>query len=136
MKKTTWMNKKKTALLLLTVLLIAAAVFFRNRNQVVYGISQGIYVMQTEQENVPEICFDLTEQPSHFVAVGDRRMSFAYRGTVEVKKGYAWLHVENSGQTWVFEVIDNDTLAFVESESDECKLAKDGDIFLYKGEWY
>lgn len=128
------MNKRKIPAALLLIPVILAAVFLYNGNAVIYGISEGTYEMQTDAEAVPVIYFDMSEEPTRFVMAGDRRLSFAYRGTVQLKNGYACLHIENGGQTWVFEVMDNDTIAFAESKSDECKLAKDGDVFVYQAD--
>lgn len=128
------MNKKKTAIALVLIAVIAFVLFLHNGNKVIYGISEGLYEMQTDAEAVPIIYFDMSEEPTRFVMTGDRRMSFAYRGTVQLKNGYAYLHIENGGQTWVFEVLDNETIAFSEKKSEKCNLAKDGDIFIYQDE--
>ena len=125
------MTKRKAAWLLLAVLAIAAAVI-AGGSKTVYGISEGTYGKQTEADYVPFVYFDMSEEPVRFVMAADKHVSFAYRGTVELKNGYAYLHVENGGQVWAFEVADNDTIAFVQSKSDNCGLAKDGDIFVYQ----
>ena len=126
------MNKRK----MMAVLLLAAVLFLglviHNGNKVVYGISEGAYVKQTNEDFVPLVHFDMSSQPIRFVMSADERVSFAYRGTVKLKNGYAYLHVENGGQVWVFDVIDNDTIAFAEKKSDDCEIAKDGDIFIYQ----
>ena len=126
------MTKRKAVAVLLVVVLAVAGVLIANGNKMVYGISEGTYVKQTEESYVPFVHFDMSQEPAHFWMAADKRVSFAYRGTVELKNGYVYLRIENGGQTWVFEVIDNDTLAFVESKSDECQLAKDGDVFRYQ----
>ena len=125
-----WMNKRKSVAVFLLAVLIVGAVLAANGCKTVYGISQGTYEKRTQEAYVPVIYFDMSAEPTHFWMAADKRVSFAYRGTVELKNGYAYLHVENGGQVWAFEVADNDTIVFTESKSDECKLAKEGDTFL------
>lgn len=97
------------ALLLLTV---GSWLLFGPKDRIVYGISEGTYRLVTEDDSefAPYIHFDMTGETARFVFGADPRMSFAYTGTVELN-GKVTAHTENGGETWIFEVIDNDTIA-------------------------
>lgn len=129
---------KRYRIWLLTFLIAAAAILLWNGNQIHYGISEGKYQMEAELDGMrPFLYFDMQSDPIRFVFGRDLRMSFAYRGTVTLN-GRVNLHCENSGEKWVFEVVDNNTLRFVQKESSEFPLKDatlpDGTLFQYVNE--
>lgn len=131
-------KKYKIPLILLLVLLLAGFLA-RNENRIIYGISEGTYRMVTEEDSTlqPLIHFYMEDKGTRFVLGADERISFAYRGTVELD-GRVNLYCENGGQKWIFEVVDNDTLRFVQRGSSEFPLKDgslpDGAVFQYADE--
>ena len=113
----TMKTKRIIKIVLSTVLPLLAVVGwlrFGPKNRTVYGISDGTYRLVTEDDSefAPYIHFDMSGETTRFVFGADPRMSFSYTGTVEMD-GKISAHAENGGETWIFEVIDNDTIAFV-----------------------
>ena len=130
------MTKRKAVAVLLVVVLAVTGVIIANGNKTVYGISEGFYLMGDKEAVSPYISFDLSQQHSRFMMGAGMMYSFANFGTVELKNGFVYLHVDNGGETWVFRVKDNDKIIFNEKKSDKCQLAEnvilvDGDTFLF-----
>ena len=97
-------------------------------------ISVVIPNLQQEKENAAKPTIMSLKQPNYNTV----DFSFANFGTVELKNGFVYLHVDNGGQTWVFRVKDNDKIVFDEKKSDKCQLAEnvmlmDGDTFVFWG---
>lgn len=128
------MKKRCTTLLLVFILLLIAGLLLWKGNKIHYGISEGTYrmVTQADSPHQPFIHFDMGNDSIRFVFGRDLRMSFAYRGTVTLN-GQVNLHCENGGEKWIFEVVDNDTIRFVQKGSSEFPLKEgtlpDGAIF-------
>lgn len=119
------------------VILAVAACFLLLRSKTVCGISEGTYRMVTEDGsgNAPAIHFGMSGEKIRFVFGMDPRMSFAYTGTVQLD-GKVRLRADNGGETWIFEVPDNDTIVFVRSGSSDFvgEDLPDGAVFRYVSE--
>lgn len=131
--KTKWIIEKLPVFALL-LLLAGAWLLFRPKKETVYGITDGTYRMVTAENSgaKPFIHFTTEGKAVRFVFGADPRMSYAYRGTVELD-GKVKVHVDNGGENWIFEVIDKDTIAFVQQGSSLFMGQKlpDGTIFQY-----
>ena len=92
-------------------------------------------VTEDGSENAPAIHFDMSGEKIRFVFGMDPRMSFAYTGTVQLD-GKVRLRADNGGETWIFEVPDNDTIVFVRSGSSDFvgEALPDGAVFRYVSE--
>ena len=119
------------------LLLAAAAIFFLPRSRTVYGISEGTYRMVTEDgsETAQSVYFDMSGEKIRFVFGMDPRMSFTYTGTAQLN-GKVRLQAENGGETWIFDVPDNDTIVFVRNGSSDVmgENLPDGAVFRYVSE--
>lgn len=119
-------KKLLPGLLILAVILIISKV----GNHTHYGISEGFYRMETESSKpAAYIHFNLTDSNNAFV-LGAENISFSFSGGVELD-GDVNL-VAKTGEKWVLEVVDNDTLKFLAGKSDADSLMfPDGAIFKY-----
>ena len=93
----------------------------------------GIALVTDEEKPMTYIYFDMGNQPTRFT-LGVANISFSYYGEV-VLDGRVNAVAENGG-TWVFEIIDNDTIKFCQEESSnvvaaEFPMIPDGAIFKY-----
>lgn len=128
------MNKKQ--LLLTGILLFAFVLLVMTRSKTVYGISEGTYELTEEiAECVPVIHFAMSDSEIRFTMAADRRISLAYHGRVELD-GRVNAIADNGKDRWIFEVVDNDRIAFIQRGSSEWKLGSDiklpdGAIFQY-----
>lgn len=126
------MNKK--ALLTGIFLMAILGLCFLSGEKTIYGISEGTYELSEEIEGcVPVIHFDMSSSEIRFTMAADRRISMAYRGRVELD-GRVHAIADNGKDRWIFEVLDNERIAFVCSGSTELKLGSqvtlpDGAIF-------
>ena len=131
--KTKWIIEKLPVFALL-LLLAGAWLLFRPKKETVYGITDGTYRMVTAENSgtKPFIHFTTEGKAVRFVFGADPRMSYAYRGTVELD-GKVKVHADNGGENWIFEVIDKDTIAFVQQGSSRFmgQTLPDGTIFQY-----
>ena len=131
--KTKWITEKLSVFALL-LLLAGAWLLFGPKNKTVYGITDGTYRMVTAENggSTPFIHFTMEGEAVWFVFGADPRMSYAYTGTVELD-GKVRVHADDGGETWIFEVIDNDTIAFVQQGSSRFmgQTLPDGTIFQY-----
>lgn len=121
----------------LPLLAVVGWLLFGPKDKIVYGISDGTYRLVTEDDSefAPYIHFDMTGETARFVFGADPRMSFAYTGTVELN-GRITAHTENGGETWIFEAIDSDTIAFVRRGSSQFygQPLEDGALFRYSAD--
>lgn len=88
----------------------------------VLGISQGIYTCKQESDSVfyPSIKFDLED--SSFVFSYDPLSSYLPMGNIEIKNGRVIAKTSDRKYTYVFDIIDNDTIRFKEKSSSEIKM--------------
>lgn len=118
----------------LLLLLVIGLCFFGPKNQTEYEIPDGTYRMETEEnsEFVPYIHFYMEGDTVRFVFGADPRMSFAYAGEAELD-GKLTAHADNGGETWIFEVISKDTIAFVQEGSSRFlgEEIPDGTVFRF-----
>ena len=117
----------------LAVLLLAAGIMVilpAIGNRTHYDISGGFYRMETETSGaVPYIHFDMGNDKTTFV-LGIENISYSCHGTVELNGEVNLLAA--SGEKWVFEIIDNDTLKYdAEKSRTESFAFPDDTIFLY-----
>lgn len=130
--------KRITKIVLPGILLLAVCAWSLPglKSRTVYGISEGTYRMVTEEDSnfTPYIHFDKGES-TRFVFCADPRMSFAYTGTVQLD-GKVKACADNGSETWIFEVIDNDTIAFVGRGSSKFmgQTLPDGSLFRYSSD--
>jgi len=114
---------------LLPVLLILAVILIISKvgNHTYYGISEGFYRLETESSKpAAYIHFD----SNNAFVLGVENISFSFSGRVELD-GDVNL-VAKTGEKWVLEVVDNDTLKFLAGKSDADSLMfPDGAIFKY-----
>lgn len=135
MMKKIRMNKKR--ILLLGLLLVAFVALLMPKSKTVYGISPGTYEMADGEADgcVPVIYFDMTTSEIRFTLSADRRISLAHHGIVKLD-GKAYAISENGDDQWIFEVVDNETIKFVQKGSSRLRLSEnrilpDGAVFRY-----
>ena len=123
---------KKKIFLFLLVMITLAFTFLPRLNKTHYGISEGIYYMDTAEEQPrPYICFTMNENGVKFV-LGAENVSFSHHGEV-VLDGKVNAAAKNGG-TYVFEILDNDTISFCRQESTgEILELPEGAVFRYWG---
>ena len=92
-------------------------------------------VAEEDSKFTPYIHFDMKGETTRFVFCADPGMSFAYTGTVQLD-GKVKACADNGGETWIFEVIDNDTIAFVDRGSSKFmgQTLPDGSLFRYSSD--
>ena len=125
--------------MILFLLIVAGVLAAGFGSKTYYGISEGTYRMETEEDSSlrPLIHFDMEGSDIRFVFGADERISFAYSGYVELD-GKVKAHSENGGKIWIFEVVDNDTIRFIQKGSSEFPLKEgsipDGAVFRYEAQ--
>lgn len=134
---------KKKPLIVFLALICVLFVFLSNcGNQVVYGISGGTYKMVTNTATAfaPAVSFDLTEGQC-FQFTFDLLSSYLSVGSVTMN-GHAVCKTDDGKFTYIFEVVDNDTLRFMAKDSsatvrvDGTTAVPDGALFKYvEGSW-
>jgi len=115
---------KKYKLLLLILLTVVAAILIYNGNRTRFFVSEGTYVMVSDEEAQlkPLIHFYKEESKIRFVFAADKRISFAHTGHVE-QRGRK-IRCVSKDNTWTFEMQDKDTLCFLEQDSSEFPLGE------------
>ena len=105
-------------------------VFLPNLNRTHYGISEGFYYMETEEvQPRTYIHYTMKGKGVEFV-LGAENVSFSHYGEV-VLDGRVNAKAKNGG-TYVFEVLDNETIKYSQKKSTGDILAlPEGAIFKY-----
>ena len=120
------------------VLLILLVIFFqKNQNKTVYGISEGTYAVSPQDMYSPQIYFDLQE--FEFVLSADPALSYLSVGTFELDERIV-ATTDDGKYTYIFEVVDNNTIRFVQQGSSVIasplsgQAVADGTEFKFCGE--
>lgn len=111
---------KKFVIFLLIILGIIFS--FCSCDKAVYGLSEGVYKAKQENDDVltPYVTFDM--QNSTFTFSYDPLSSYLSVGKYEIKNGKVTAKTDDGKYTYIFEIIDNDTIAFVEKGSSDIKM--------------
>lgn len=128
------LNYKKPAFWLIVAAIaacIAAAVCFLTdpKDNIVYGLSNGRYVADDSRLNYVDVSFDLPE--GRFRLTPDVFSSTLIEGTFEIDDGKVICTEESVKGTYIFKIIDNDTISFTARGSSEL-LARGSDTSLIK----
>ena len=100
-------TKRITKRMVLFFLLIAVLmlVLLMRPDKTHYGISEGLYYMETEgEQTLTYIHFAMEDQTTHFV-LGAENISFSYYGEVFLDGRVN--AVAQNGDVWVFDIVDN-----------------------------
>ena len=113
------MTKAKKNVLVMVgviILLIGFFVFLKPQNKEIYGLSAGTYsVVGSDALFQPNIHFDL--QKNRFIFTYDLLSSYANAGKIEIGNGRVIASTDDNKYIFVFEVVDNDTIRFVQDGS-------------------
>lgn len=126
---------KKLILLFCCMFLLIAC-----RKEDTSSVVSGTYVMEVEQENKEEILFPLFSidtEKNEFSFCYDILSSYVPIGTYEIKENLLTATTNDNQYHYVFKIVDNNTLSFVEEASSEIKVVdtnlsvvpQDGTIF-------
>jgi hypothetical protein len=96
------------------LLVLLIAFFMKNQNKTVYGISEGTYAVSPQDMCSPQIYFDLQE--FEFVLSADPALSYLSVGTFELDERIVATTADGK-YTYIFEVVDNNTIRFVQKGS-------------------
>lgn len=121
------MIKRRKAMLVLAaavVLLVLFLLFLQSQNKVIYGVSEGTYAVSEEDIFSPYITFDLHK--NRFTLVCDPLSSYLNTGTIELD-GKITATTDDGKYTYIFEVVDNDTIRFVQKGSSDIASRLEGD---------
>ena len=115
------MKKSKLSIIVIltaAVILIGITLFSQSKNDEVYGVSSGTYYVDGKDELFqPHITFDV--ENSSYTFTYDLLSSCLNMGKIKIEKGRIIATTDDKKYTYVFEIIDNDTIKFIESESSE-----------------
>lgn len=137
------MKRKLAAGLLTAVVLVGGVWLAGNRVNVIYGLSEGVYAMQGDAGlAVPRVSFEMGDKSAdyRFVLLADPLSSYAAVGTYTLKDGNAVLQTDDGENTYIFEVVDNDIIRFVQKGSAQIvdaageNMVPDGAEFMFVDE--
>lgn len=113
------MNRKKIIIVSVIFVCLGVAILSRSvdRNKVIYGLSEGTYTVEgAENATVPaSITFDLNKDTFSFSY--DLLSSYLPHGTWEIEKGKVLATTHDKNYVYIFDIIDNVTLKFVQKGS-------------------
>ncbi len=113
------MTRWKKRLLLaagIAVLAAGAASFLKSQNKVIYGVSQGTYAaVGADALRSPSVTFDLKNH--RFFLTHNPLSSYAAAGIIEISAGEISAFTDDGKCAYIFEVVDNDTICFVQKGS-------------------
>ncbi len=113
------MKKKKLILLFAVIFCVGAVVVgvLLNANKVIYGLSEGTYTAgNVESIRTPaSITFDF--EKSTFTFCYDLLSSYLPQGTWEIEKGKVIATTDDKNHVYIFDIVDHDTIAFVQKGS-------------------
>ena len=113
------MEKSKrniTLILAAIIVLITLSLFFRFQNKAIYGVSSGTYSVIDEGELLlPNITFDM--QNNQFTFTYDFLSSYLNTGKIKIENKKIIATTDDNKYTYIFKIIDNDTIKFVENGS-------------------
>lgn len=111
------MTKRRKTILILAAaiaLLLLFLLFLQSQNKVIYGVSEGTYAVSPEDPFSPRITFDLHKY--RFTFDYNPLSSYLNTGTIELD-GRITATTDDGKYTYIFEVVDNDTIRFVQKGS-------------------
>ena len=102
-----------------------------------YGLSSGTYIMEVEEDATdimllarPQITFNAKNRT--FTARASIASSYLAVGKYTIGNGYVTAKTNDGLYTYVFEIVDNDYIKFMQEKSTECGFA-DGALFKFRG---
>lgn len=110
-------SKRNITLILATIIiLITLSLFLHSKNQIIYGVSSGTYSVIDEDELLlPNITFDM--QNNQFTFTYDFLSSYLNTGKIKIENKKIIATTDDNKYTYIFKIIDNDTIKFVENGS-------------------
>lgn len=133
------MKKRNRAIFLAAVVVVVFIGLLVFSPQHHYGVSGGTYTAgDRDNAQAPKITFDLNS--NRFTFTYDLLSSSENTGTIEIKNGKVIATTDNQQDTYIFEIVDNDTLRFVQKGSSEVETRSgaapvvDGTEFLFSDE--
>lgn len=123
------MKKAILCFIISAVLLIS---FCGCGSQTVNGLSEGAYICKQDSESVlsPHIRFDFKD--NSFTFYFDSLSSYLAIGNFEIEKGQVIAKTDDGKYTYIFDIIDNNTIRFEENGSSEIKMT-DGESVISDG---
>ena len=113
------MEKSKrniTLILAAIIILLSLLLFLRFQNKAIYGVSSGTYSVIDEDELLlPNITFDM--QNNQFTFTYDFLSSYLNTGKIKIENKKIISTTDDNKYTYIFKIIDNDTIKFVENGS-------------------
>lgn len=127
--------KKKHICLIFFLMLVSLSLLGGCGQKDVPMLSDGTYVMVMEDSEAiaPAINFNLEDKTFSFFY--DPFSSYLNVGTVEISDGKAVCTTDDEQFTFVFQIIDNDTLEFLAEESSSVKTVDGYDAVLNHAEF-
>ncbi len=113
------MNRKKIITLSVVIMCAGIAILgiLLNRNKTIYGLSEGTYIVAGAEDSIlpASITFDLDKETFSFRY--DLLSSYLPHGTWKIEKGKVILTTDDQNFVYIFDIIDNDTLEFLQKGS-------------------
>lgn len=138
------MKRKLAASLLVLVLVLVSSMFLPNNGgRVIYGLSSGVYVIRGDAGLAsPLVIFDMgdTIADFRFVLSTYPQVSDTAVGKYDIDDGDVILTTDDGRHTYIFEIVDNDIIRFVQEGSDQIvnaagqSMVADGAEFVYSDE--
>lgn len=136
------MKKRLLAVLCLVGLLCGCAGLDLDLGETVYGLSHGVYVMETDAAFAPEIAFSMQEKQAGggFTFAFEANSGYENAGTWHIEDGHVYCSNRDGLYAYVFEVLDNDRIAFVQKGSsptlnnNAAVVVTDGAVFRFAPE--
>jgi len=110
---------------ILGIALLGLLLLIQSQNKIIYGVSQGTYTaVDGDGGFFPSLTLDVRK--NRFVFSYDPFSSYLNAGTFSLKKGKLFAETDDGKFTFVFAVIDNDTIQFVQKGSSEIPVRPEG----------
>lgn len=101
----------------------------------IFKATEKNYVLQTEKDAVLLPNIRLNEEDNTFTLENDVLSSLmCVSGTYHIENDILTAYIDGGGGQYVFEVIGNDTLRYVQKESNAIGYVEDGDDFILTAE--
>lgn len=112
----------KKLLSIIFCILIPLTALCACKDDTVYGISSGAYVLQSETDTPIKPTVSFNTDDNTFTFHYDPLSSYLSHGSFEVANSKITAHTDDDKYTYIFKIVDNDTVCFVENGSSEIAM--------------
>ena len=113
------MNRKKIITVSAIIVCVGVAILgiLLNSGKVIYGLSGGTYTVENAENAIIPASITFGFKKDTFSFNYDLLSSYLPRGTWEIKKGKVIATTDDQNYVYIFDIVDNDTLEFVQKGS-------------------